>query len=251
MTERREPTISSMPIDSRDDNGRARAKNAPPGSPPPRNGGPPPRPVSQRPVIVRSKLAPVAFVLTVLVAAFAGFTYMLLQQAQGDLNEAVAQLRSAEARVAQLEKRFELSDDESSQSLTVVQANVKENSSEIRKLWGVSYDRNRKAISTIEESLKKLQATASTLDEKLQSSVAELSGELRVVSELVDAQQTAISRSTQAVQSQESQFAEIAKKLDALDTDLRKKVLANEEAVRSIDAFRLQVNRELLQLKGG
>lgn len=247
MTERREPTISSMPIDSRDDNGRARAQSASSGGSPRGSTPPPPRPVSQRPVIVRSKLAPVALVMVVIVGAFAGFTYSLLMETQRQLDGTLTQLHSAESRVAQLEKRLEMSDDESSQSLTVIQANVKENSSEIRKLWGVSYDRNRKSIATLEEAVTKVQSTVNNLDKKM----GDLAGEMSVVSELVEAQQAALTKTGRSVEQQQRELAEFTEKLNALDTELRKKVTNHEEAIRAIDAFRVQVTRDILQLKGG
>lgn len=248
MTERREPTISSMPIDSRDDNGRARAQGATPSGGGSRGSNtPPPRPVSQRPVIVRSKLAPIALLLAVMAGAFAGFCYSLLMDTQSQLDGAISQLQSAEARVAQLEKRLELSDDEASQSLTVIQANVKENTSEIRKLWGVSYDRNRKSIANLDDAVEKLQSTTASLDDKL----GDLTGEVNVVSELVEAQQTAITQAGRSVEEQERELAESTDKLNALNSELRKKVANNEEAIRAIDAFRAQVTRDILELKGG
>jgi len=84
--------------------------------------------------------------------------------------------------------------------------------------------------------------------------VSELTGELKVLSDLVEAQQTSIQSADQAVKSQVQNLAALTKKLEQLeqsDNDLRKKVQAHEEAIKAVDAFRLQVNRELIRLKGG
>lgn len=250
MTERREPTVSAMPIDSRDDAApRARPKT---GDAPSRTGSrPSPQPVSSRPVVIKSPVGGIALMIAGLALAGAGYLFWLTTQVQQQVMDRSTQLSAAEARITELEKRLMLSDDESTQSLTVLQANVKENAGEIRKLWGVSYDRNRKAIASIEESISKLEKSTTSADGAIKNALAELTGELRVVSELVDAQQSAISRADQNAKIQTETFTVLQQQLNTLDKDLRQKVLANEEAIQSIDAFRLQVNRDLLQLKGG
>ncbi len=212
---------------------------------------PPPPPVSARPVVVRSPLGPLAIFLALAAGGFAGYVYWQLQQTQKTLQATAATLSSAEARVAELEKRLTLSDDESSQSMTVLQANVKEQGAEIRKLWGVTNDRHRKAITQLEERVAALDKNLGGVDAKIKTALAEVTGEVKVLSELLDAQQAVISSADQAYKSQAQSVSSLNKKLDQLDSELRKKMQANEEAIKAIDAFRVQVNRELLQLKGG
>lgn|SRR5690606_2157369 len=244
MTERREPIISTLSVD-RDEQPKGRVQ---PTAHPAR---PVPPPVSSRPVVVRSPLGPFALIVALAAAGFAGFLYWQLQQTQQTLQKSNAVLASAEARVAELEKRFVLSDDESSQSITVLQANIKENSSEIRKLWGVSNDRNRKAIAQLEEKVGALEKNYGSVDGKIKSALADVTGELKVLSELVDAQQSVINSADKAYKSQAQTLANLTSQLEKLDTDLRKKVASHEEAIKAIDAFRVQVNRELIRLKGG
>lgn len=245
MSERREPTISTLPVD-KDEPARGRAQAAPP-----QPGRPVPPPVSSRPVVVRSPLGPAAVLLALAAGAFAGFVYWQLQQTQQALQQATTSLTSAEARVTELEKRLSLSDDESTQSITVLQANIKENSSEIRKLWGVANDRNRKAIARLDEKVAELEKTAGGMDDKIKAALTEATGELRVLSELVEAQQAVINSADQAYKAQAQTLSNIGKKVDQLDTELRRKVASHEEAIKAIDAFRVQVNRDLIQLKGG
>jgi DNA repair exonuclease SbcCD ATPase subunit len=250
MSERREPTISPLNLD-KEEVARPRATAA---TPPPKRTAPPPPPVSGRPVVVRSRLAPLAFILALAAGGFAGFVYWQLQLSQQQVQKNAAALAAAEARVVELEKRLALSGDESSQSITALQANIKENASEIRKLWGVSNDRNRKAIAQLEERATALEKNLGGVDGRIKSAVSELTGELKVLSDLVEAQQTSIQSADQAVKSQVQNLAALTKKLEQLeqsDNDLRKKVQAHEEAIKAVDAFRLQVNRELIRLKGG
>jgi len=246
MSERRDPTISTLPLD-KDETARARGpvatstKTTPP-------------PVSSRPVVVRSPLGPFALLCALAAGGFAGFVYWQLQLARQDMQRSSTALRAAEARVTELEQRLSLADDESTQSITVLQANIKENTSEIRKLWGVTNDRNRKAIAQLEEKAAALEKTLGGVDDKIKAALAEVTGELSVLSDLTEAQQTAIQSAEQAVKNQVQNLAVANKKLEQmeqLDSELRKKVQAHEEAIKAVDAFRLQVNRELIKLKGG
>lgn len=245
MSERREPTISNLSMD-KDEPARARAQAAAASS-----GRPVPPPVSSRPVVVRSPLGPIALFLALAAGAFAGFVFWQLQQTQQALQKTTALLTTAEARVTDLEKRLMLSDDESTQSITVLQANIKENTSEIRKLWGVANDRNRKAIAQLEGKVAALEKTAGGIDDKIKTALAEATGELRVLSELVDAQQAVINSADKAYKTQSQALSSITQKVEQLDTELRRKVTSHEEAIKAIDAFRVQVNRDLIQLKGG
>lgn len=244
MSERREPTISTLPMD-KDEPARARAQAA--AAP----GRPVPPPVSSRPLVVRSPMGPVAVLLAIAAVAFAGFVYWQLQQTQQALQKTAATLTAAEGRVTELEKRLMLSGDESTQSMAALQANIKENASEIRKLWGVSNDRNRKAIARLDEKVAALEKTAGGLDGRIKAALTEATGELRVLSELVEAQQAVINSADQAYKSQAQTLSGLNKKVEQLDTELRRKVNSHEEAIKAIDAFRLQVNRDLIQLRGG
>jgi len=78
-----------------------------------------------------------------------------------------------------------------------------------------------------------------------------MTGELRVLSELVEAQKAVINSADQAYKNQVQTLNSLNKTVEQLDTELRRKVTSHEEAIKAIDAFRVQVNRDLIQLKGG
>ena len=194
MNERREPTISAY-SPSKEDSARqqsAQGKGRPSPNPPQARSAahsPAARPV----VVAKSRMAPFAFLLALLASAGAGFAYWQLIETQ-------KQLTDAGNRIADLESKFELSGDESTASVETLQAKLKWTDSEIRKLWGVSYDTNRKAIATNKEDMIKV---ARSVNEAKKSS-QNVAGDLRVVSELVDAQQASMNAIEQ--QNQHSRY---------------------------------------------
>lgn len=250
MSERQEPTISTL--GSSDEDGlepsarRARAADA--------KRKPPP--VSSRPVIVKSTsgLTWFGFLLSLLALAGVGFVFYQMQQKTQMQEDA---LKKALARVIVLEDRLSLSDDESTQSMAVLQTKVKENSSEVRKLWGVAYDRNRKAIDEANKTLSQLKKAATSSDKKwraadetLKNTLDGFKNEVNILNELMDTQQAVIQKLNDRANSDESLKA-MDSKLNSLQTKIEKRLRSNEEAIEAIDAFRVQVNRDLLQLKGG
>lgn len=249
MTERREPTLSASNLSDQAvlDEPQAIASKAIPKK------ASRPTPVSQRVVEVKSPLAPLALVASLVSLGFVGLLFWQVTTSDAERKNLIQQLGSADARIAELEQKLTVTGDESEQSLTTLgagvktlDADVKENSSEIRKLWGVAYDRNRKAIEDNKKTVETVQTSVANLktaqqkDQKaLQAAIVDLQGELAVLSEVQESQQSALSQSRN-----------VSAELKAFKTDLNSRVNANEEAIKAIDAFRLQVNRQILQMGG-
>jgi len=161
-----------------------------------------------------------------------------------------------------LQERFELlssrlntTDESVSQSGAAMQINISKQSeelkkhwSEIRKLWGVANDKNKSKIdknakdivflankrNEFEASLKKLRA-AMEEDKKDLQTVGEnyfgLSADMDQVNESLDNYLVALNRVQASLKKQQAQLQN------------------NIEAIKSIDAFRRQVNQKLLDVE--
>ncbi len=240
MNERREPTISAYSPSKEDiakhQNRQGQPRKSSSASSP-----------AARPVIQKSRLAPVAFVFALAAIAVAGFSYWQLMEAQ-------KLLQSADARIAGLESKFEMSDDESTASVATMQAKIKWADSEIRKLWGVSYDTNRKAIAENKSAITKAAQSATSAKGGLKKLTQSLGGEISLVSEMVDAQQNTVD----AIENQNKEITRnsqsLTDKLNILDSnrkELERRIQTNEQAIEAIDAFRRNVNQQILELRGG
>ena len=251
MTNRVEPTLSGkVALDD--------AKSAP-------SQAPRPNPVSQRErvVEVKSPLAPLALIAALVALGFIAFVYWQFSVERAQLE---ARLQQADARIVELEQKLTVTGDESSQSLTVLNANVKsigasltDVNAEIRKLWVLANERNakdiknnalaiaelqkvntdnKKMLGDVKQSLENNKTQVQAL-EGLPEKLKDLQGELAVLGEVQESQQAAF-----------TQIRNLPTELKTLKSSFNSRISANEEAVKSMDAFRLQVNRQLLQMSG-
>lgn len=205
-----------------------------------------------------SPLLPLALLLALTGLGLAGYAYWQLLIAQ-------QQVSVAEKRLTILENRLALSDDESTQSVAALQANLKETGkslelahTEIRKLWDTR-NVNKKAIAdndaqiaSLTKSVKSAASAASAAQKlagdqvknwkALSAEVALQVEQVRVATDLAEGQQQRIRELVDSTSKLESQFGQ-------LKTDLASRVKTNEEAIQSIDNYRRIVNRDLLQIK--
>lgn len=246
--ERKEPTLSGITpdkdeIEARQPRNQRRSERPP--TPPP--GGTPPRGGGQAPASGPSGLAIVAVILALAGLGGSGFLAWKFTQAQ----EVIVQ---SEARIADLEQRLDVTYDESNQSVEAIQAKLKWADSEIRKLWGVSYDTNRKNIASNSAQLEKLSADLVSVKKEasgVQTAAANLKKSLGEVQSSV----TGLKNSVATLDEQRNRLQNLEEKLDQLDDriaqlrNLGDRVKTNEEAIAAIDSYRRSINRDLLAIK--
>ncbi len=237
MTERKEPTINAIRPEQDEIRHRQRASKSRPGAQTPPTAPP------ARPVIVKSRMAPLALFVAIVGVGFAGFAYWQLMQTQ-------QMLAASEARIVELESKLEMTGDESTASMAALQAKIKWADSEIRKLWGVSYDRNRKNISKNTEQLAVLSKGAKSVDKKITDALKGPNTEIKLINDLLDSQQTSMSDIERKAQTQLTQVQELGDKmrqLEKMEAEFKRRIKTNEEAIQAIDAFRRNVNKQLLE----
>jgi len=250
MPERREPTISSSRQESEDDPRRNSSANTEPlaqssrqdtQKPPVRAREPSHHPV--RPVVVKSKSGPFALFLALLAIGASAFLFWQSQQSQIVLQKTLA---DSEARIAELESKLALTGDEASASVTALQAKLKWADSEIRKLWGVSYDTNRKNITDNTTAITAANKQLKAVDGKIKNATQNVETDVKLLNELVDTQQVSLALIEQKMTAATKTMAKMTEE----NTAFKKRIETNEQAIEAIDAFRRTVNQQLIQLKG-
>jgi DNA repair exonuclease SbcCD ATPase subunit len=228
----------------------------------------------------------VSLVLAVLLAGMGYWVATQFERVNGQFERTNQQLTLLSQRVQVLEGKLDISNDSVASSEAALRATLKEHDSEIRKLWGVSYDRNRKSIkdqakeiATLKANAKnlsaktsKLESTVKTVDQqvseisrlKLGESLASVKAELKKTSEQI----TALSNQVKPylpklenyqvnIDSNTRQIKELNDELIRSVTDLQiqlndnsldKEVDKLSKLIASIDKNRTRVNAELVQL---
>lgn len=194
----------------------------------------------------------------ILLLGLAALGYLLLQETE--------RRSLLESRFNDLEAKIVSTDESLNQSGAALAVKLKGHDevldkhwSEIKKLWGIAYDRNRKNIEaqakTIDaqvKTIKGLQASSAARKKE----VAALTEKLVKASKSVDAMSStslamklevndALERSQLLV----DQLNSLEQQLKASQQDFKIRISSNEEAINAIDAYRLQVNRDIQQIK--
>ncbi|WP_027329627.1 hypothetical protein [Marinimicrobium agarilyticum] len=259
--ERKEPTISGSIKPEKDEVTARQRSQQPPtgGSGPkgPRRGGPGAPPPSGRPPQPASGgngLAMAALVVALIGVAGGGFLGWKWVEAEKNLTQ-------ANQRLETLEKRIAITSSESSEYVDQIQEKLEWADSEIRKLWGVSYDTNRKNISANTEAVKSLRSelssvkqTASNAEQavgQLRSALNETQSQLSGVNETIEQ----LRQAAGSLKEQGTRLQNLAEEVDQLESRLGQlsglagRVETNEEAIKAIDAYRRSINRDILAIK--
>lgn len=193
-------------------------------------------------------------IMAVLVAGLVVAGWFIANQHQLLADEQQA-LDAAEARIVVLEDRLRVTDEAMAETGQDTQQQIGFWESEIRKLWAVSNERNRKWIMDNQAALARLQKT---LDE-LKASNAELAGAVGR-HETAFSQQQAIIDQLAGIDLQMQRMVagqrDLTDKVNvaqqsvsALQSGLAGRVSENEQAVAAIDAYRLQLNARLADIE--
>lgn len=239
--ERKEPTLSGI-VPEKDDHeprpARGGGNRPPPYIPPPEKTGP-------------GFVA--VFALLLAIAGIGGSGYLAWQ-----LTESQKSLAEARQRIAGLETRLNIDSDESSQTLEQIQEKLQWADAEIRKLWGVSHDTNRKKITANEDSINNLNRKLGQVEKDAASARAAATNVRRELQASIDGLKGQLDKASAAMRTLEASASDLATLRDNLDRvtqqmpglrDLASRVKTNEEAIAAIDSYRRSINKDLLQLK--
>lgn len=125
--------------------------------------------------------------------------------------------------------------------------------SEIRKLWGVSYDKNRKSIADNAEAIEASSKSLTSSIDAVRSQLTEVNSQ---INKTLDQLKTADAQATRKLSDQTEQLlvlrseVELAvSKLNEVPADLVSQVENHEEAIQAIDAARRQFASNISQLQ--
>jgi DNA repair exonuclease SbcCD ATPase subunit len=193
-------------------------------------------------------------VLVVLMAGLMVAGWFIAEQYQRLQGEAAA-LADAKARLEVLEDRLRVTDEALTETGATTSEQINFWESEIRKLWAVTNERNRKWIEDNQKAIAALQQSTSGLD----ATMRDIRGTLGRHESAFSRQQEVVDQLTamevqlqQIVRSQRDLVDRVnaaSQSVASLNSGLANRVKETEEAVAAIDAYRLQLNSRLADLE--
>lgn len=193
-------------------------------------------------------------ILAVLVVGLVMTGWFIANQHQL-LNEDKVVLADAQVRISTLEDRLRVTDEAMTNTGEATREQIGFWETEIRKLWAVSNERNRKWIKDNESGLKKQSETISSLqasNRDLSATVGRHESSFRQQQEIID-QLTSLQLQVQQMLASQRDMVDkvnVAQQSVArLQAGLTNRVSENEQAVASMDAYRVAVNSRLSNIE--
>lgn len=210
------------------------------------------------------------FALTLVLFAFLGWAYLeqkrTVDALNKDLSEALAFINQSKLSMARLEGELNEAGAEIEQAGSSATKQLKFLDSEMRKLWGVAGDKNRKAIAANKDRVDSVKLQLNALKNKdlkpLEASVAKQEQmlkqlEVRLGNSQAMADQIGLIKKQSANvaselsltrESLEQSVAELARNINSQPNN-SKAVAENTESIASINASRRQVNERIVGLE--
>lgn len=195
----------------------------------------------------------VKLMITVLLLALLGLGGFAWQQSRAQT--------ALTGRFDELAAKIEFTDESLNQSGTALSVQIKAHSeqldkqwAEIKKLWVVANERNRKAISDLQATAEKQGQAAKKLEQSIAAQKIKVEQALATVSDVSSgslALTAQIEELQNRLQAGLNKIVALEKSSQQLQTTLQSRVANNEEAIRSIDAFRRQTNQQLEEIRRG
>lgn len=189
------------------------------------------------------------FIVVALTAAAAACAWAWQLQQQAEQSAAV--MKNYEQRIKDLEDRLSDTDEGLNQNTAVQAAKIKELYSEVDKLWASAWRKNKAKIAALEKQGvsqgKKLSSSAKALasaEKTLKGLSADMAALNSVAKDL-----KRLSDSASNSQAEVERVADDINRLSLQAAKLQKRVAANEEWVKSVNAFRRQVNSSIGDLQ--
>jgi len=186
--------------------------------------------------------------IIVVLLAWAGFLQWQLVQAQADLG-------AWQLRVADLEKRLSVTDESANQSVASLQVKLKETDAAVASLRDDSFkrakatlDQHTTQLAAIDQTLKTTQGTANKLDKTVDDQQKVLESAKAQLDKLAPAVDLAKRKNDE----QQAAIDALTDKTNTAAANVEKlnvRMSTNEEWVQSINNFRKQTNREIVDIK--
>lgn len=193
-------------------------------------------------------------ILAFLVAGLVAAGWFILNQKEM-IDQQALLLGDADARLKVMEDRLRLTDETLSETGDQTKEKITFWESEIRKLWSVVNDRNKRLIDQNAASIGTLQKTAAAIESALRAQGVQVDRHeqgLAKQQQLLDQLAAMELQLQQVVASQQDLISKLNTQregLTAMKSDLTRRLGESEQAIDAIDAFRAQMSNRMNELE--
>ncbi len=193
-------------------------------------------------------------VLAVLVAGLLISGWFIANQHQLLIEETQA-LADAKDRIVVLEDRLRVTDEALTETGQTTNEQINFWESEIRKLWAVTNDRNKKWIKDNEAAISKLSKSLAALeiaDRDMKATLGRHESSFAQQQSMIDQLTSIELQMQQVLRSQRDLVDKVnsaQQSVAGLQSGLTNRVRENEQAVAAIDAYRQQLNSRLADIE--
>jgi len=195
-----------------------------------------------------------SMILAILVVGLVAAGWFILNQKEM-IDKQSGLLGEADTRLKVLEDRLRLTDETLTETGDQTKEKITFWESEIRKLWAVVNDRDKRLIDQNTASIGKLQKTAEAIESALRAQSVQVDRHEQGMArqqDLVDQLAAMELQMQQVVASQQDLITKLNSQregLNAMKSDLSRRVGESEQAIDAIDAFRSQISNRLNELE--
>lgn len=193
-------------------------------------------------------------ILAILIAGLAASGWFILNQKEM-LDRQSALLEEADGRIKVMEDRLRLTDETLSETGDQTQEKISFWESEIRKLWAVTNDRNKRLIDQNQAGIGKLQKSLAGIEAEIRKQQTQVDRHEQVAArqqQLLD-QLTGMELQMQRLVASQNEmiqkFNTQQQGLTTLRNDLSRRLTETEQGITAIDAFRAQISNRLNELE--
>ena len=185
------------------------------------------------------------FLVFVGIVVVGGYGWMLVTELKQELSTLQARFNGLEIDLTSQTGTLSETEAGLNQRLKEVSSTIETHWSEIRKLWGVSNDRNKKSIAQNDKDIEALKAGAKKLSQQLSS----LNTNVSSMQQTVSSTTLGLKAEQDVLRQQLQDIADSINKQQSTMTSMANKLSKNDEAINAIDAYRRQVNQQLQRLE--
>lgn len=204
----------------------------------------------------KQTLAIAALILTIVMAGFAGFLFIQLQEADAQLKKAEGILNGHATNLAALNDKLSASDENANLSVDALKILLKNNSKEIRKLWDLTNKtnkpniaKNNKAISGVKASIANVDKKAASVDSKVANANSAIDGNKKKIGSNKNSISDLKASIALYQNAMDDKLAQLKSSVNGLPAATEKRINDNEQSIRSIDATRKKLNSSMAEVE--